>query len=147
MSNPKKKKNTITSKKIAVLENKLQRSLADYSNLEKRIEKQRQLFVTLATVGIVSKMVDILDDLYLAHKHLKDPGLKITIKKFSRILEEQGLKEIKAKGQEFNAKSMDCVDVATGKQDHVISIRKKGYTLNDHVIRPAQVVVGRQIKN
>ena len=135
------------SKKISLLEDKLKRSLADYSNLEKRIEKQRQLFVTLATVGIVSKMVDILDDLYLTHQHLKDSGLKITINKFKKILEDQGLKEIKAKGLEFDPKSMDCVDVATGKQDHIVSIRKRGYTLNNHVIRPAQVVVGRQIKN
>ena len=147
MPNPKNKKNIATAKKISLLEDKLKRSLADYSNLEKRIEKQRQLFVTLATVGIVSKMIDILDDLYLAHRHLKDSGLKITINKFYKILEDQGLKEIKAKGQEFNPKSMDCVNVATGKQDHVVSIRKRGYTLNNHVIRPAQVVVGRQIKN
>ena len=133
--------------KLTALEEKLKRSLADYANLEKRIQKQRQLFVTLATAGIVSKMIDILDDLYLTHQHLKDPGLKITINKFFRILEEQGLKEIKAKGQEFDPKLMDCVDVAKGRQDHVVSIRKRGYTLNDHVIRPAQVVVGRQIKN
>ena len=145
MSNPKNKKNVAMSKKVTLLEDKLKRSLADYSNLEKRIEKQRQLFVTLATVGIVSKMIDILDDLYLAHHHLKNSGLKITINKFYKILEDQGLKEIKAKGQEFNPKSMDCVNVATGKQDHVVSIRKRGYTLNNHVIRPAQVVVGRQV--
>ena len=99
----------------------------------------------MATVGIVSKMIDILDDLYLAHRHLKDSGLKITINKFSKILEDQGLKEIKAKGLEFDPKSMDCVDVTAGKQDHIVSIRKRGYTLNNHVIRPAQVVVGRQV--
>ena len=48
--------------KTAQLAENLSRSLADYSNLERRIESQRQLFVTLATTSIITKMVDVLDD-------------------------------------------------------------------------------------
>jgi molecular chaperone GrpE len=144
---PKKK---ITDKKIsnlAALEDKLKRSLADYSNLEKRMESQRQLFVTLATADIVCKMIDVLDDFRLAQTHLKDSGLQISIDKFKKVLADQGLTEIEAKGLEFNPESMDCVDVAEGKQDHIVSVRKIGYRLNNHIIRPVQVVVGRQTSN
>lgn len=133
--------------KIASLEEKLKRSLADYANLEKRIQKQRQFFATMTAAAIISRMVEVLDDLYLTQKHLQNSGLKMTIDKLQKILQQEGLQEIETKGKEFDPKLMDCVDVVTGPQDHVVSVRKKGYTLNNQVIRPAQVIVGRQIKN
>lgn len=128
--------------KVDQLQNKLNRSLADYSNLEKRIENQRQLFITLATTSLFSKIIEVLDDLYLSNQHLKDPGLKMIIDKFVSVLEAEGLEEISAEKHVFNPETMDCVEVASGKQDQVISVKKKGYRLNGHVIRPAQVVVG-----
>jgi len=130
--------------KVDQLQNKLNRSLADYSNLEKRIENQRQLFVTLATTSLISKIIEVLDDLYLSNQHLKDSGLKMVIDKFVSVLESEGVEEIVADKQIFNPESMDCVEVASGKQDQVVSVKKKGYKLNGHVIRPAQVVVGKE---
>ena len=125
------------------LQNKLARSLADYSNLEKRVESQRQLFVTLATSNIIGKMLEVLDDLYLTQSHLNDPGLKMVIDKFLSTLVSEGLEEIKAESQLFNPETMDCVEVAFGPQDQVISVKKRGYKLNGHIIRPAQVLVGK----
>lgn len=130
--------------KVDQLQNKLNRSLADYSNLEKRIESQRQLFVTLATTSLLSKIIEVLDDLYLSNQHLKDAGLKIVIDKFVSVLESEGIEEIVAEKQTFNPESMDCVEVAPGKQDEVVAVKKKGYRLNGHIIRPAQVVVGKE---
>jgi molecular chaperone GrpE len=129
--------------KTTELQEKLARSLADYANLEKRIESQRELYVTLATTAIVTKMVDILDDLYLAQSHLKDQGLKMGIDKFVNVLKSEGLEEIDAEGQEFNPEHMDCIEVVEGQDNKVIEVKKKGYKLNGHVIRPAQVVVGK----
>ncbi len=129
---------------IAELKDRLARSLADYSNLEKRMDNQRQLFVALATAGILTKIVEVLDDLYLAQNHLNDPGLKMAIDKFVRILDAEGLQEVKALNNEFDPKTMDCVDVAKGPQDYVVEVRKRGYLINNHVLRPAQVVVGKE---
>ena len=53
-------------KKSADLEDKLARSLADYSNLQKRIENQQQQLIALAAATIISKMLDVLDDICLA---------------------------------------------------------------------------------
>lgn len=129
------------------LKDRLARSLADYSNLEKRIENQRQLYVTLATVSIVSKMIDVLDDLYLTYTHLQDPGLKMTIGKFVNILQSEGMEEINCQGQEFDPANMECIDMVEGEEDKVITVAKRGYSLNGQVIRPAQVVVGKKIEN
>lgn len=135
-------------KQIDELKDKLARSLADYSNLEKRIENQRQLIATLASATIVTKMVEVLDDLYLAQEHLQDKGLQIAIDKLLEILKLEGLTEIEAVGKTFDPQIMDCVEVASGKQDQVVSLKKRGYLLNNHCLRPARVVVGKlEIKN
>lgn len=129
--------------KVLDLQDKLTRSLADYSNLEKRIESQRQLFVTLATTAIITKMVEVLDDLHLAQSHLNDKGLQMGIDKFFNILKSEGLEEIDPTEKEFDPINMECVDVVEGKDNFVLNTKKKGYLLNGHCIRPAQVTVGR----
>jgi molecular chaperone GrpE (heat shock protein) len=145
-----KTKNTDMLQKITELEqqslvlaDKLARSLADYSNLEKRIESQRQLFVTLATTSILCKIVEVLDDFYLAQKHLNDPGLKMAIDKFNSVLKTEGLEEINPVNLEFDPQSMECVEAVDGQENFVIEVKKLGYKLNGHVIRPAQVTVGK----
>lgn len=130
--------------KTAQLADNLSRSLADYSNLERRIESQRQLFVTLATTSIITKMVDVLDDLRLVQNHVKDQGLQMTFDKFLSVLKGEGLTEIDAAEKEFDPQFMDCIEVVEGPQDKVVEVKKTGYLLNDHVIRPAQVSVGRE---
>jgi molecular chaperone GrpE len=129
--------------KTVSLEDRLQRSLADYANLERRIESQRQLFVTLATTAIITKMIEILDDLYLTYNHLQDQGLKIAIDKFINVLKSEGVEEIDAAGKEFDPQDMECIEVVEGADNQVISVKKSGYKLNGHVIRPAQVSVGK----
>lgn len=130
--------------KIAQLADNLSRSLADYANLERRIESQRQLFVTLVTTSIITKMVDVLDDLRLTQNHIKDQGLQMTFDKFLNVLKTEGLTEIEAAGKDFDPQFMDCIEVVEGPQDKVVEVKKTGYLLNDHVIRPAQVSVGRE---
>ena len=143
-------KNTDLVQKITELEqqsasmaDRLARSLADYSNLEKRIESQRQLFVTLATTSIISKMVEVLDDFYLAQKHLNDPGLKMAIDKFNSVLKTEGLEEINPQKLEFDPQTMECIEAVDGQENFVVEVKKLGYKLNGHVIRPAQVSVGK----
>jgi len=132
----------LSLEKILELEGKLARSLADYSNLERRIESQRQLYVTLATTNIITKMIEVLDDINLAQNHLSDPGLQMAIDKFINVLKSEGLEEINTEGKEFDPQFMDCIEVVDGPKDQVISVKKPGYMLNGHVIRPTQVAVG-----
>ena len=140
----KQKTNTnLETQKILELEDKLARSLADYSNLAKRIEGQKQFFTSLASASIMSKIIEALDDLYLAANHLNDQGLNMAIDKLKIALKSEGLEEIEAIGKIFDPKIMDCIDVAKGEQDIVVSISKKGYLLNGVLLRPAKVAVGQ----
>jgi len=131
------------SSRVAELEDRLKRSLADYANLEKRIESQRQFFVTLATTAMVTKMIEVLDDFNLTYQHLQDAGLKIAIDKFMSVLKTEGVEEIDALNRKFDPETMECIEAVYGQDNLVISVKKPGYKLNGHVIRPAQVAVGK----
>jgi len=150
MAKTKKPNSDLAAAKIQELEqknhliqDKLNRSLADYSNLEKRVESQRQLFVTLATTAIITKMVEALDDFNLTYSHLQDAGLKMAIDKFVAVLKSEGVEEINPIDQEFDPQTMDCVETSPGEDNKIIAVRKLGYKLNGHVVRPAQVAVGK----
>ena len=129
--------------KNLLLQDKLNRSLADYSNFEKRVESQRQLLVTLATTVVITKMIEALDDFNLAYSHLQDPGLKMAIDKFVSALQSEGVEEINPVDTEFDPAFMECVKIDSGEDNKVIQVHKLGYKLNGHVIRPAQVIVGK----
>jgi molecular chaperone GrpE len=130
---------------IALLKDRLTRSLADYVNLEKRIERDRQLLSALATTQIISQVVEVVDDLNLAYSHLQDSGLKMAIDKFANILKSYGLEVIDAQGKEFDPKTMECISAVEGKPDFVVSVERQGYLLNGTCLRPARVIVGKKL--
>lgn len=155
MTDPKKSNKTAKSASVAnpqdgqiqELQNKLLRSLADYANLEKRIDSQRGMLISFATANILNKIVPVLDDFNLAQAHLKDAGLQISIDKFKQVLRGEGVAEINPLNQPFNAELMTCVDTKPGQNDQVLEVTKIGYQFMDQVIRPAEVVVGKNVSN
>ncbi len=130
---------------IKELEDKLTRSLADYSNLQKRQEEQHQFFATLAISAFISQMLSVLDDFYLAQSNLNNPGLQMAINNFETVLKNQGLQEIEALNKDFNPETMECLQTEKGEENIVLEIKKRGYLLNGHCLRPAQVVVGKKL--
>jgi molecular chaperone GrpE len=138
-----KKQPNENTAKINQLEEKLARSLADYSNLCKRIESQKEAFYSIASASLMTKMIDVLDNFYLAYSHLKDEGLKMAINNFVSVLKSEGLEEIEAQDKDFDHNFMECVQTEKGPNDKVLKIVKKGYLLNGQCLRPVQVVVGQ----
>ena len=132
-------------KHIPDLENKLKRALADYQNLSKRIEKDKLEFVKFASASLIDKLLLVLDDLERAQAHLKNKGLNLAINQFKNILKSENVTELKLKNTVFDPLTADCVELVSGKKNLVISIIKKGYTLNGRVLRPAQVKVGKGV--
>ena len=128
--------------KVRELEENWKRALADYRNLEKRIESQQQAFVRLANAALIHKLLSVLDDLERAATHLKDDGLNLVIGKLSGVLDSEGIKTVKSEGEEFNPETMECTEMVNGPKNAVTETVLKGYILNDHVIRPAKVKVG-----
>jgi len=124
------------------LENKWKRALADYANLEKRIDNEKQSFVKYSNLKLLEKLLPILDDLEAAENHLKDQGLKIILNKLKEILKSEGVEEIKTHGEEFNPELMEAIEIIEGPKNKVMEVLRKGYLLEEKVLRIAKVKVG-----
>jgi len=128
--------------KAASLENDLRRALADYANLEKRVNREKAAFAKFANAVLIEKVLAALDGLERAEKHLQDKGLTLALGQLKTALLSEGVEEIEVKGKEFNVNEMDCVEVIEGKKNRVAEIVNKGYKLNGRVLRPAKVKIG-----
>lgn len=125
------------------LENQYKRALADYQNLEKRIAEEKIAWIKAANKNLLLKLLPGLDSLLLAEKHTQDEGVKISIKHFLDILENEGVKKIETFGKAFDPNLMEAIGTAEGEEGQVLEEARIGYMLFDSVLRPAQVVVGK----
>jgi len=125
------------------LTNKWKRALADYQNLEKRVEQEKNDFVKFCNASLIDKLLAVLDDLEKAERHLKNQGLTMTVGQFRKVLETEGIEEIKTKKEKFDPEKMDCVEIIKGQKNIVMETTLKGYLLNGRVLRPAKVKVGK----
>jgi len=141
-----KKKQELT---VEELKGQLIRTLADYDNLQKRTEKEREDLRKVVSTHIVSKLLPVLDMLEDAQKHLKDSGLAIAIKEFYEVLDSEGVKKVKAeKGMMFDEGLHEAVETVDkgGKSGEIVSVILSGFSIGDKLIRPAKVVVVRKEK-
>jgi len=124
---------------------------ADFENYRKRVEREMGELEEFSTLGLVRKLISILDDLDLAvasATKAEDKGLlegvKMVQKNLSSALEAEGLQAIKAVGAPFDPSTHEAVDKVQGKgnaEDMVIEELRKGYTFKGKVLRPSAVKV------
>jgi len=128
--------------KVTELEEAYIRARADYANFENRVKQQQSQFIKITTATILSKFMEILDNLEIAAKHIDDSGLDMVIDQIHKLLKEEGVTEVEAHNQEFDPQYMECDEMVTGEKNKVIQVIRKGYWLDKHLIRPAKVTVG-----
>lgn len=129
------------------------RAVADYKNYKRRAEIERSELIRSASASLISKLLPILDDFERAEESVPatisdDPwwnGTKLIGQKIRTLLESEGVTPIAALGEEFDPNFHDAVlyEDAEGQDGKVIEELRKGYRLNDRVIRPTMVKVGR----
>lgn len=127
----------------------LARALADYDNLSKRVDRERQDLGKIVSAGIIIRLLPVLDNLESAQAHLKDSGLAISIVEFKKVLSEEGLNEIKPKvGDVFDENKMEAIEVVEGVRDNIVSETVLvGWEFSDGtVVRHAKVKVSKKIK-
>jgi molecular chaperone GrpE len=136
-------------KELEVLKGMLARALADYDNLGKRVDRERQDLGKIASLSLVVRLLPVLDGLESAQIHLKDQGLAISIVEFKKVLSEEGLTEIRPKvGEMFDENVMEAIEVVNGASDNsVAEVVLVGWKFNDGtVVRHAKVKVERSEK-
>lgn len=131
--------------KIEELTNNWKRALADYQNLEKNFNQQKQTLGLYLKQEILLKFLPILESLEKAESHLKDQGLELAIKQFKDLLKSEGLEELDVLNKDFDPNTSECIDTEKGDKDNLVTkILTKGYKLFDKVILPAKVTVSKK---
>ncbi len=148
-----KTKNTV-NEEAELLKFQLARTLADYDNLVKRVEREKNEVQKMISLGLILRLLSVLDNLEAAQVHLKDQGLAISLGEFKRVLSEEGLNEIKPKvGDIFDEQTMEAIEVVDGTGDNntidatwvVAELVLTGWKYSDGtVVRHAKVTVSRQ---
>lgn len=125
-------------------EEQTKRYLADYQNLQRRVQEEKIQWIRTANKDLLLKLLPVLDTLMLAQKHLQDKGLDLSIGQFLKVLEQEGVQKIETLAKEFNPHLMEAVTTKKeeGKSGKVIEEIRAGYIIDDKVLRSAQVIVG-----
>ena len=138
--------------KLSVCEDKLQRVLADYQNLDRRnnieasqkiLKKTNQLM--LGFIGIYEDFLRAKDA--LVNDNSNTEGLDAVIKNMENLLSENNIKQIEAIGEIFNPKLHEAVSTVEDNSldDGTITQEvAKGYISSQEVIKPSKVIVSKK---
>ncbi len=137
--------------------NKLKYSLADFDNYRKNIEKQNALRILSVKADILSTVVNLREDFMRALDTLKHhkvdisilEGLTNILKNIDLFLEKENVLEIKALNSVFDPNFHEIIGfsyVEDDAEENIITKEiRKGYLLNDRVLRPSLVEVSKKI--
>ena len=138
--------------KIADLTDKWKRAVAEFENFKKRRESEAQEILEYAKEMTVIKLMPSLQNLEQVLKYAptddkyKDwlTGLKASIQELEKTMEELGVVKIKTMGEKFDPTRHEAVEELAGEETgKVIKEIQPGFTLNNKVIIPAKVAVGK----
>jgi molecular chaperone GrpE len=126
-----------------------QRTLADFQNYKKRVERDREIDQIAMKGDLIRKVLPVLDDLERALQNRPpgnawSSGIELIQRKLLSILEAEGVTRIEAEGKVFDPKFHEAIaqePVDGAESGCVIAVAQQGYMLGERVIRPAQVRV------
>lgn len=128
-----------------------QRAQADYQNLRRRSDQDREELARFANAQLILHLLPIADDLERALGNLDAKlagftwveGIHIIERKLHAVLEIMGVAEIDAEGKPFDPNLHEALMYEEGDDGMVLREIQRGYTLHGRVLRPALVAVGR----
>lgn len=134
---------------------RLARLQAEFENARKRAAREQQEYKDFALADALKNLLPIVDsfDRALQTKVQKPEdfraGVELIRKQFHDALEKLGLRPIPAKGEPFDPRlheAIEMVDTDAVKDHHIVDELQRGYKLKDRLLRPAMVRVARNSK-
>lgn len=126
--------------------NKYLRALADYQNLEKRVEENKKILVQKANESLLLRILFFLDDLEKAEIFIKDVNLKLIKENFMKVLKNEGVEELEVLGKPFDPFLCEAVEMVPGEKENIVTeIVRKGYKFKGEVLRVARVKVSKKL--
>jgi len=137
---------------IFKLKDSILRSQADQQNQQRRHRQERDDSRKYATANLIEELLPALDSLELGMSsspaqgegRAVAEGFRMAIQQLHTILSSQGLSEINPAGKPFDHAKHEAVaqEVSdTVAEGVIIKVARKGWILNDRVLRHASVIV------
>ena len=128
----------------------MRRMKAELENSRKRQEKERARLTQLASERLVRELLPVLDNLERALEAEGDirEGVVATLDHLTSVLGREGLTPVLSDGEPFDPTVHEAVmgqPSEEHEEDTVIQTFERGYTLNGRPLRPAKVVVAKQV--
>ena len=145
----------ILQNKYDELNNSHLRLHAEFDNYRKRTLKEKVEIIKAGGEKVLSDMIPLVDDFERALETVKAAdnkeaiveGLELIYTKFISFLNQNGVKEIEALGEKFDADKFEAVTTIPAQDksqvDMVVDCIQKGYKLDEKVLRFPKVIVGK----
>lgn len=146
------KKSNADKEKIAELEDKVKRQLAEFENFRNRTEKEKQSMFETGAKSVIEKILPVIDNFERGFATVEDAdaedafvkGMNQVYKQMLDELEKIGVKPIEAVGTEFDPNFHNAVmQVESEEYESGIVAQEfmKGYMYRDSVVRHSMVGV------
>lgn len=138
--------------KIAELEDRVKRQMAEFENYRKRTEKEKAAMFEMGAKSVVEKILPVVDNFERGLAAVPDTdkegafasGMNLIYKQMMTELEGLGVKPIEAVGNEFDPNLHNAVmQVESDEYEEGIVAQEllKGYTYRESVVRHSMVAV------
>lgn len=135
---------------------RLIRMAADFDNFKKRVQKEKADYVKFATERLIKEMIPVVDNLERGLESARSAndketivkGIELILNQILTVLKREGLEPVESKGKEFDPLIHEAISHIPSKEaepNTVIDEQLKAYFLNKKLIRPAKVVVSKEV--
>ena len=146
------KKEQAYEEKIAELNDRVMRQMAEFDNYRKRTEKEKSQMFEIGAKDIIEKVLPVVDNFERGLSALSDEekesafaqGIEKIYKQLTQVLTDAGVEPIDAVGKEFNPDFHNAVMHAEDEnlgENIVAEEFQKGYTYKGSVVRHSMVKV------
>ena len=140
--------------KVAALEDKVKRQMAEFDNFRKRTSKEKEQMFSMGEKNVIEKILPVVDNFERGLTSIPEEekgspvasGMEMIYKQLRKVLEDLGVKEIEAVGKEFDPNFHNAVmQVESEEYESGVVAQEfiKGYMYRDQVIRHSMVGVAQ----
>ncbi len=142
---------------VAEYKDKYIRTHADFENIKRRLEKDKNNAVSYANESFAKDMLAVMDSFESAISAMESTeessednlkvlaqmkeGVTLTFEQLKKILEKNNIKEVSCEG-EFDPEVHQAI-MQVESENHevgdVVQVMQKGYTIKERILRPAMV--------
>lgn len=145
----------VLQNKYDELNNSYLRLHAEFDNYRKRTLKEKVEIIKAGGEKVLTDIIPLVDDFERALETVQNAdnkeaiveGLELIYSKFISFLNQNGVKEMQAIGEKFDADKFEAVTTIQvedkSQKDVVVDCIQKGYKLDEKVLRFPKVIVGK----